>query len=156
MTNDQQGDDHDATHDRDPQRLAGPARGPPPGHGAAGRPGGHAGRSGTGRPDARPARGPGGTIRPGRPAPGRNGNGRYPGDDDRSQASGDIDDQEEDPPTDGRQLLGWAAKQVPDAKGRVIGYGKKRGFPGRIVDWKADQVDAAYRFARSWQDRARR
>jgi len=45
---------------------------------------------------------------------------------------------------------------VPDAKGRVIGYGKKRGFPGRIVDWKADQVDAAYRFARSRQDRARR
>ena len=87
-------------------------------------------------------------------------NGRYPGDDDRSQAShdDDIDDegQEEDPPTNGRQLLGWCAKQVPDAKGKVIGYGKKRGFPGRVVDWKPDQVDAAYRFARSRQDRARR
>src|SRR5689334_11584840 len=57
---------------------------------------------------------------------GRNGNGRYPGDDDRSQASHDDEDQE-DPPTDGRQLLGWAAKQVPDAKGRVIAVGKKRG-----------------------------
>jgi hypothetical protein len=65
-------------------------------------------------------------------------NGRYPGDDDRSQASDDddIDDEgrEEDPPTDGRQLLGWAAKQVPDAKGAVIGYGKKRGYPSRILD----------------------
>jgi len=90
----------------------------------------------------------------------RNRNGRYPGDDDRSQASQDDDsddeDQEEDPPTNGRQLLGWCAKQVPDAKGKVIGYGKKRGFPGRIVDWRPDQVEAAYRFARSRQDRARR
>jgi hypothetical protein len=79
-------------------------------------------------------------------------NGRYPGDDDRSQASDDddIDDEgQEDPPTDGRQLLGWCAKQVPDAKGMVIGYGKKRGFPSRVVDWKPDQVAAAYRFARS-------
>jgi hypothetical protein len=87
-------------------------------------------------------------------------NGRYSGDDDRSQASGDDDEgeegREEDPPTDGRQLLGWCAKQVPDAKGKVIGYGKKRGFPGRVVDWKLDQVEAAYRFARSRQDRARR
>ncbi len=86
-------------------------------------------------------------------------NGRYPGDDDRSQAidDDDIDEEgEEDPPTDGRQLLGWCAKQTPDAKGQVIGYGKKRGFPGRVVDWKPDQVDAAYRFARSRQDRVRR
>ena len=91
--------------------------------------------------------------------PPRGRNGRYSGDDDRSQASqdDDIDEEgEEDPPTDGRQLLGWCAKQVPDAKGKVIGYGKKRGFPGRVVDWKPDQVDAAYRFARSGQGRARR
>jgi hypothetical protein len=82
---------------------------------------------------------------------------RYPGDDDRSQASQDDEEEgEEDPPTDGRQLLGWAAKQRPDAKGAVIGYGKKRGFPGRVVDWKPDQVDAAYRFARSGQARSRR
>jgi hypothetical protein len=58
---------------------------------------------------------------------GRNGR-RYPGDDDRSQASHD-----EDPPTDGRQLLGWAAKQVPDAKGRVMALGKRRGFTSKIV-----------------------
>ena len=83
----------------------------------------------------------------GRPR-GRHGNGRYPGDDDRSQAS-DDEDQEEDPPTDGRQLLGWAAKQVPDAKGRVIGIGKKRGFPSRILDWTPQQVTAAYRAARA-------
>jgi hypothetical protein len=92
--------------------------------------------------------------------PSRGRNGRYPGDDDRSQASqdDDIDDEgrEEDPPTDGRQLLGWCAKQVPDAKGMVIGYGKKRGFPGRVVDWRSDQVAAAYRFARSRPARSRR
>ena len=74
-------------------------------------------------------------------------NGRYPGDDDRSQASDDIDE-EEDPPTDGRQLLGWAAKQVPDAKGRVISVGKKRGYPSRILDWTPQQVATAYRTAR--------
>ena len=85
---------------------------------------------------------------------GRNGNGRYPGDDDRSQASDDIDeDQEENPPTDGRQLLGWAAKQVPDAKGRVIAVGKKRGYPSRILDWTPQQVAAAYRTARALASR---
>lgn len=84
-------------------------------------------------------------------------NGRYPGDDDRSQASHDDDvEEEEDPPANGRQLLGWCAKQVPDAKGMVIGYGKKRGFPSRVVDWRPDQVDAAYRFARSRSARSRR
>lgn len=82
----------------------------------------------------------------------RSRNGRYSGDDDRSQASDDDDideeDREEDPPTSGRQLLGWAAKQVPDAKGRVIAVGKKRGFPSRILDWTPQQVAAAYRAAR--------
>ena len=121
--------------------------------GPAGRPGRPADRHGAGRPHARPARGPLGTEdRP------RGRNGRYSGDDDRSQASHDDDEEgeEEDPPKDGRQLLGWCAKQVPDAKGKVIGYGKKRGFPGRVVDWKPDQVDAAYRFARSGPARSRR
>jgi hypothetical protein len=80
--------------------------------------------------------------------------GRYPGDDDRSQAG--HDEEGEDPPTDGRQLLGWAANQVPDAKGKVIGYGKKRGFPSRILDWRPDQVAAAYRFARARPARSRR
>jgi hypothetical protein len=76
-------------------------------------------------------------------------NGRYPGDDDRSQASHDDGDQEEDPPTDGRQLLGWAAKQVPDAKGLVMSLGKRRGFPSKIVSWTPQQVAAAYRYARA-------
>jgi hypothetical protein len=79
-------------------------------------------------------------------------NGRYPGDDDRNQASHD-DGEEEDPPTDGRQLLGWAAKQVPDAKGRVISVGKKRGYPSRILDWTPQQVAAAYRAARALASR---
>lgn len=84
---------------------------------------------------------------------GRNGNGRYPGDDDRSQASHDDQGEEEDPPTDGRQLLGWAARQVPDAKGRVIALGKKRGYPSRILDWTPQQVAAAYRKARALASR---
>ena len=54
-------------------------------------------------------------------------------------------------PSDGRQLLGWAAKQDPDAKGLVISFGKKRGFPAKIVDWDEEQVSAAYRFARGRQ-----
>ena len=85
------------------------------------------------------------------PPRGRTSNGRHPGDDDRSQAMGDDDpdDPEEDPPTDGRQLLGWAAKQTPDAKGRVIGFGKKKGFPPRVLDWTPQQVATAYRAARA-------
>ena len=54
-------------------------------------------------------------------------------------------------PKDGRQLLGWASKQVPDLKGILIGYGKKRGLHSKIVEWTPQQVAAAYRFARSRQ-----
>jgi hypothetical protein len=72
--------------------------------------------------------------------------GRYPGDDDRAQASDDDEDQ--DAPTDGRQLLGWASKQVPDLKGILIGYGKKKGLRSKIVEWTPQQVATAYRFAR--------
>lgn len=115
---------------------------PPTGTGPADRP--HDRREEPSEPEVRP----------------RGRNGRYSGDDDRSQASHDDDSDEagddEDPPTNGRQLLGWAANQVPDAKGKIIGYGKKRGFPSRIVDWRPDQVEAAYRFARSGPARARR
>ena len=45
--------------------------------------------------------------------------------------------------------MGWAGKQVPDAKGRVIAPGKKRGYPSRILDWTPQQVAAAYRAARA-------
>jgi hypothetical protein len=92
---------------------------------------------------------------PGPEFPPRGRNGRYPGSDDRSQAQDEDDqaDEEEHPPTDGRQLLGWAAKQVPDAKGQVISVGKKRGYPSRILDWTPQQVAAAYRAARALASR---
>jgi hypothetical protein len=56
-------------------------------------------------------------------------------------------------PSDGRQLLGWAAKQDPDAKGLVISFGKKKGYPPKIVDWDDEQVRTAYRYARGQQGR---
>jgi hypothetical protein len=77
---------------------------------------------------------------------------------DRSSASlrgrrDPVDDDERDDegraPADGRQLLGWAAKQDPDAKGVVIAFGKKKGYPPKIVDWDDEQVRAAYRYARA-------
>jgi hypothetical protein len=61
------------------------------------------------------------------------------------------DPEEESPPTDGRQLLGWAAKQVPDAKGAVMSFGKRNGYPSKIVSWTAEQVRAAYQHARGTQ-----
>jgi hypothetical protein len=63
---------------------------------------------------------------------------------------------DEDAPTDGRQLLGWAAKQIPDLKGVLIGYGKKKGLHSKIVEWTPQQVTAAYRFARARQAQPRR
>jgi hypothetical protein len=58
-------------------------------------------------------------------------------------------DPDEDAPRDGRQLLGWASKQVPDMKGPIIGWGKKKGLASKIVEWTPQQVAAAYRFARA-------
>ncbi len=55
----------------------------------------------------------------------------------------------EDAPTDGRQLLGWSSKQVPDAKGLILSYGRKNGLPSKIVGWSPQQIAAAYRFARA-------
>ena len=63
---------------------------------------------------------------------------------------------DEDAPTDGRQLFGWASKQIPDLKGMLIGYGKKKGLRSKIVEWTPDQVNAAYRFARARQAQPRR
>ena len=65
-------------------------------------------------------------------------------------------DPDEDAPTDGRQLLGWASKQIPDLKGILIGFGKKKGLRSKIVEWSPDQVNAAYRFARARQAQPRR
>ena len=68
---------------------------------------------------------------------------------DRGDAWEPDDRAEQDsPPTDGRQLLGWAGKQVPDMKGPIIGCGKKKGLHSKIVEWTPQQVAAAYRFAR--------
>ena len=60
-----------------------------------------------------------------------------------------TDDDDQDAPTNGKQLLGWASKQVPDLKGTLLSYGKRNGLKSKIVDWTPDQVNAAYRFARA-------
>jgi hypothetical protein len=66
-----------------------------------------------------------------------------------------AEDPDEDAPRDGRQLLGWASKQIPDLKGTLIGYGKKKGLHSKIVEWTPQQVAAAYRFARGRQSTTR-
>ena len=63
-----------------------------------------------------------------------------------------AEDPDEDAPRDGRQLLGWASKQVPDLKGILIGYGKKKGLHSKIVEWTPQQVAAAYRYAQQRRD----
>ena len=68
---------------------------------------------------------------------------------DRGDAWEPPADDDQDAPTNGRQLLGWASKQVPDLKGTLLSYGKKNGLKSKIVDWTPDQVNAAYRFARA-------
>ena len=67
----------------------------------------------------------------------------------------ETQDEEDSPPADGRQLLGWAGKQVPDMKGPIIGWGKKKGLHSKIVEWTPQQVAAAYRFARGRQSMTR-
>ena len=57
-------------------------------------------------------------------------------------------DDDQDAPTDGRQLLGWARKQNPDAMGTILSYGKRNGLRSKVVDWTPDEVRAAYRHAR--------
>ncbi len=58
------------------------------------------------------------------------------------------DEPDEDAPTDGRQLLGWARKQDRDMKGWIISLGYKRKFKGNVVDWTDAQVAAAYAAAK--------
>jgi hypothetical protein len=67
----------------------------------------------------------------------------------------DQDPGDKDAPKDGRQLLGWASKQVPDLKGILIGYGKKRGLHSKIVEWSPQEVAEAYQFARRQQSTTR-
>jgi len=60
-----------------------------------------------------------------------------------------IDDEpDEDAPTDGRQLLGWARKQDRDMKSWIISLGYKRKFKGNVVDWTEAQVATAYAAAK--------
>jgi hypothetical protein len=61
---------------------------------------------------------------------------------------GQDEDPDDDTPRDGRQLMGWARKQVPDAIGPLMSYGKTHGLPSKIVTWDAEQVRAAYHHAR--------
>ena len=82
---------------------------------------------------------------------------REPGDDDetsRPEVPGpaprrEPGDFEEEAPADGRQLLGWSRKQVPDAMGQVMSFGKKRGYPSKIVTWSEDQVLSAWAAVRA-------
>ncbi len=60
-------------------------------------------------------------------------------------------DQEDDPPTDGNHLLGWARNQPGDAKGWLVGLGKRMRYPNRILDWTPKQVQTAYQTYRQAQ-----
>jgi hypothetical protein len=53
-------------------------------------------------------------------------------------------EEEDDPPTDGRRLLGWARNQPEDAKNWLVGLGKRLRYPNRILDWSPKQVQTAY------------
>jgi len=53
-------------------------------------------------------------------------------------------EEEDDPPTDGKHLLGWARNQPEDAKGWLIKLGRKLRYPGRILNWTPKQVETAY------------
>jgi hypothetical protein len=57
-----------------------------------------------------------------------------------------VDDmpEDDDPPTDGRRLLGWARSQPEDAKNWLVGLGKRLRYPNRILDWSPKQVQTAY------------
>jgi hypothetical protein len=92
------------------------------------------------------------TSRPESPAPAR----RQPDRGDAWEPPDDDQDQDQDAPTNGRQVLGGAAKQVPDRKGILIGYGQKKGLRSKIVDGTPDQVADAYRFARARPSQPRR
>jgi hypothetical protein len=52
--------------------------------------------------------------------------------------------EDDDPPLDGKHLLGWARNQPTDAKGWLIGFGRKKRYPNRILDWTPVQVKTAY------------
>jgi len=65
-----------------------------------------------------------------------------------AQPEDDLADEDDDPPASGGQLLGWARKQEADMKGWLIGYGQRRKFAPRIIDWNQNQINEAYAAAR--------
>ena len=66
----------------------------------------------------------------------------------RARRQADDQDDEDDPPTDGRQLLGWARKQTPDMKPWVISWGYKTKTKGNVIDWPEAKVTQCYTAAR--------
>jgi len=68
--------------------------------------------------------------------------------DEFNEVDDDQADDEEDPPTDGRQLLGWARKQTPDLKSWVISWGYKTKTKGNVIDWPEAKVSQCYAAAR--------
>ncbi len=68
--------------------------------------------------------------------------------DELDELDDDQANDEEDPPTDGRQLLGWARKQTPDLKGWVISWGYKTKTKGNVIDWPEAKVTQCYNAAR--------
>jgi hypothetical protein len=59
--------------------------------------------------------------------------------------------EDDDPPTDGKHLLGWARNQPGDAKNWLVGLGKRLRYPNRILDWSPKQVQTAYQTYREAQ-----
>jgi hypothetical protein len=64
--------------------------------------------------------------------------------DEHKESFHDEDDHDDDAPTTGRELLGWARRQSEDAFPWLVKTGKKLRFPDRILDWSAEQVGKAY------------
>ncbi|MGO9463345.1 MAG: hypothetical protein ACLQVF_04180 [Isosphaeraceae bacterium] len=64
--------------------------------------------------------------------------------DEHEESFTDEDDHDEDAPTTGRELLGWARRQPEDAFHWLVKTGKKLRFPERILDWSQEQVGNAY------------
>ena len=55
-----------------------------------------------------------------------------------------AEDDNDDTPRTGSQLLGWARKQHGDCKTFIITLGRKLKFTGKVVEWNAAQVLEAY------------
>jgi hypothetical protein len=79
----------------------------------------------------------------------------YVGGDEFDEFDSAQEEEDDDPPTDGKHLLGWARNQPGDAKGWLIGLGKKLRYPNKILDWTPRQVDTAYQ-AYKKQQRSKR